>query len=124
MGLERYCHKNSARHRFGDDKMFKFTKPFERNRLVVRKRIRCQWSLQDNLYLYDCDYDDYIIFLCLCSLPSILCTAFPHLSTTPFTKPFKAKWHCLQCYFLNCLPWLIFLYLSANSYRNIDYYCT
>ena len=49
--MDRFCHKNSARHRFGDDKMFNFTKPFERNRLVVRKRIR---SLHDNLYLYDC----------------------------------------------------------------------
>ena len=32
-----FCHKNSARHRFGDDKMFNFTKPFGRNRLGVRK---------------------------------------------------------------------------------------
>ena len=47
------------------------------------------------------------IFLCLCSLPSTLCCAFtyfPHLSTTPFTKPFNAKWHCLQCYFLKLPP--------------------
>ena len=83
--------------------------------------------LHDNLYLYDCIWRLYYIFLCLCSLPSILCCAFtyfPHLSTTPFTKPFNAKLHCLQCYFLNFLPRLIFLYLSANSYRNIDYYCT
>ena len=34
------------------------------------------------------------------------------------------KWNCLQCYFLNFLPRLIYLYLSVNSYCNIDYYCT
>ena len=106
--------------------MFNFTKPFERNRLVVRKRIHCQWSISTIICICTIAYEDYI-FLCLCSLPLILCCAFtyfPHLSTTPFTKPFNAKLHCLQCYFLNFLPRLIFLYLSANSYRNIDYYCT
>ena len=104
--------------------MFNFTKPFERNRLVVHKRIRSQWSNSTIICICTIAYeDDIIIFLCLCSLSSILCCAFtyfPHLSTTPFTKPF-AKCHYLECYFfyLNFFPRLIFLYLSANSYGNI-----
>ena len=108
--------------------MFNFTKPFERKRLVVRKRICCQWSISTIICICTIAYEDYIIYSSVCVvLPSILCCAFtyfPHLSTTPFTKQFNAKLHCLQCYFLNFLPRLIFLYLSANSYRNIDYYCT
>ena len=100
-----------------------WTKTFSRTQTNLLSMV----YLHDNLYLYDCIWRLYYIFLCLCSLPSILCCAFtyfPNLSTTPFTKPFNAKLHCLQCYFLNFLPRLIFLYLSANSYRNIDYYCT
>ena len=100
-----------------------WTKPFSRTQTNSLSMV----YLHDNLYLYDCIWRLYYIFLCLCSLPLILCCAFtyfPHLSTTPFTKTFNAKLHCLQCFFLNFLPRLIFLYLSANSYRNIDYYCT
>ena len=70
MGLDRFCHKNSARHLFGDDKMFNFTKPFEQNRLVVRKRIRCQWSISTIICICTIEYEDYknyYIFLCLCS---------------------------------------------------------
>ena len=62
MGLDRFCHKNSARHRFGGDKMLNFTKPFELNRLVLRKRIRYQWS--DSMVICICTiaYEDYIIY--------------------------------------------------------------
>ena len=111
--------------------MFNFTKPFERNRLVVRKRIRCQRSISTIICIFTIAYEDYIIYSYVCVVyrryyvaPSHI-SYFPHLSTKPFTKPFNAKLHCLQhCYFLNFLPRLIFLYFSANSYRNIDYYCT
>ena len=126
LGLDQFCHKNSACHQSGDDKMFNFTKPFERNHLVIRKRICSQWSISTIIFICTIAYEDYI-FLCFCSLPPILCCAFtyfPHLSTTPFTKPFTAKWHCLQCYFLNFLLQLICLYLSATSCGNNDYYCT
>ncbi len=109
IGLDRFCHKNSARYRFRGDKMINFTKPFGRNRLVVRKRIRCQWSPRSFVFvrLHNKLWRLYNIFLCLSSLPSILCCAFtyfPYLGTTPFTKPFNAKWHCLQCYFFKLPP--------------------
>ena len=50
MGLERFCHKKSARHRFGDDKMFNFRKPFSRTQTNSLSMV----YLHDNLYLYDC----------------------------------------------------------------------
>ena len=93
LNFDRFCHKNSARPRFGDDKMLNFTKPFGRTQTNSLSMV----YFHDNLYLYDCIWRLYYIFLCLCSLPSILCctfTYFPHLSTTPFTKPFNANWHC------------------------------
>ena len=49
-------------NRFGDDKMFNFTKPFEQNRLDVRKQNSLSMVyLHDNFYLYDCMHEDYII---------------------------------------------------------------
>ena len=39
----------SARHRFGDDKMFNFTKPFSRTQTNSFSIV----YLHDNLYLYD-----------------------------------------------------------------------
>ena len=62
MGLDRFCDKNSARHRFGGDKMFNFTKPFEQNRLVVRKRIRYQLSNSTIICICTIAYEDYIIY--------------------------------------------------------------
>ena len=61
MDLDQFCNTNSAHHRFGDDKMFNFTKP--------------------NGTVYNAS-------------------------------------------FLNFLLRLIFLYLSATSHGNIDYYFT
>ena len=43
-------YKNSARHRFGDDNMFNFTKPFSRTQTNSLSMV----YLHDNLYLYDC----------------------------------------------------------------------
>ena len=97
---------------------------FERNRLVVRKRIRCQLSIITIICICTIAYEDYIIYSSVCVVYRRYYAYFLHLSTTSFTKPFNAKLHCLQCYFLNFLPRLIFLYLSASSYRNIDYYCS
>ena len=52
--------------------MLNFTKPFEQNRLVVRKLILSQWSNSTIICICTVAYEDYIIFLCLSSLPSIL----------------------------------------------------
>ena len=41
--------------------MFNFTKPFERKRLVVRKRICCQWSISTIICICTIAYEDYII---------------------------------------------------------------
>ena len=77
-GLDRFCHKNSACHRSGGDKMLNFTKTFERKRLIVRKQIRSQWTNYTIICICMIAYEAYI-FLCLSSLPSILCClhAFP-----------------------------------------------
>ena len=40
--------------------MFNFTKPFERNRLVVRKRIRSQWSISTIICICTIAYEDSI----------------------------------------------------------------
>ena len=66
MGLDRFYHKNSARHRFGDDKMFNFTKLFERNPLVIRKRIRSQWSISTIICICTIAYEDYSIYSSVC----------------------------------------------------------
>ena len=128
MGLDRFCHKNAVRHRFGDDKMFNFTKSLKRNRLVLCKQIRCHWSISTIICICTIAYEDYIIYSCLCNLPTILCCAFtyfPHLSTRcRLRNRLMPNGTVYNAIFLNLLPQLIFLYLSANSYRNIDYYCT
>ena len=64
MGLDQFCHKNFARHPFGGDEMFNFTKPFELNRLVVRKRICSQWSISTIICMIA--YEDYIIYSSVC----------------------------------------------------------
>ena len=46
--------------------MFNFTKPFERNRLVVRKRIRYQWSISTIICICTIAYEDYIIYSSVC----------------------------------------------------------
>ena len=51
---------------FGDDKMFNFTKPFERKRLVVRKRICCHWSISTIICICTIAYEDYIIYSSVC----------------------------------------------------------
>ena len=58
------CNPYTFRHRFGDDKIINFTKPFEQNRLVVRKRIRSQWSDSNSTIICICTiaYEDYIIY--------------------------------------------------------------
>ena len=61
MGLDRFCHKNSARHRFGVEHFLNFTKPFERNSLVLRKRIRSQWS--DSTIICICMIADIPLFV-------------------------------------------------------------
>ena len=63
MGLDRFCHKNSAHHRFGGDKMFNFTKPFEQNRLVVHKRIRSQWSNSTIICICMIAYEENILYI-------------------------------------------------------------
>ena len=50
MGLDRFCHKNSMRHRFGDDKMATFMKPFS----CTQTNSFSMVYIHDNLYLYDC----------------------------------------------------------------------
>ena len=87
----------------GEYKLLNFTTPFTRHRLVVRNRIRSQWSISTIICFCTILYEDYIIlyiFLCLCSLPSILCCAstyFPNLNGVVkrllLTTPFNAKWH-------------------------------
>ena len=56
-GFGPILHENSACHRFGGDKMFNFTKAFERNRLVVCKRIHSQWS--NSTIICTIAYEDY-----------------------------------------------------------------
>ena len=61
-GFEPILSKNSTQHLFGDDKMFNFTKTFERKRLVVRKQIRSQWSNSTIICICTIAYEDYIIY--------------------------------------------------------------
>ena len=56
----------SQKFGLGDDKMFNFTKPFERNRLVIRIRIRCQWSISTIICICMIAYEDYIIYSSVC----------------------------------------------------------
>ena len=63
-GFRPILQENSACHRFGGDKMFIFTKAFERNRLVVYKRIRSQWS--NSTIICTIAYEDYITYSSVC----------------------------------------------------------
>ena len=80
MGLDQFVHKKSARHGFGDDKMFNFRKPFERNRLVVRKRIRSQWSISAMICICTIAYEDYIIYSSVCVVYRRYYVAFSRIS--------------------------------------------
>ena len=85
----------------GDDKMFNFTKPFS----CTQTNSFSMVYLHDNLYLYECIiWRLYYIFLCLCSLPSILCCSFMYLMPNGIVY---------NAIFLNFLLRLIFLYLST-----------
>ena len=122
MGLNQFYHKNSAQHLFGDDKMFNFTKTFERKRLVVRKQIRSQWSNSTIICICTIAYEDYIIFLCLSSLPSILCClhAFPTSKhDAVYETVCKMALFTMLFSYLNFFPRLIFIYLqNVNKKRN------
>ena len=58
--------------------MFNLTKPFERNRLVVRKRIRSQWSI--STIICTIAYEDYIIYSSVCVVYRRYDVALSHIS--------------------------------------------
>ena len=45
VGLHHFWNTNDLHRLFGEYKMLNFTSPFTRHRLVVRKRVRSQWSI-------------------------------------------------------------------------------
>ena len=59
----------------GEYKMLNCTTPFTRHRLVVRKRIRSQWSISTIICICNIAHEDYLylyrrVCVCLCVYPS------------------------------------------------------